>query len=403
MQASLATGVCLTGTIKFGGFQFHHITIYTGQGTACCVHSKAFERTIMSTSYSHVAPHIRAIDAGTKRGVLELREGKNPLLRIILENEVFELQLDSVPASKTLNKETLITYMKSPSDDNLDIELNSDKTLSIFIYDLDSTGLRKTVWETTIKASTGSENTQHDYTLQLVEHYTTLHSLHAELQLVADDWKHTAQELEGLWDTRESELYHNFLTLYNQRQLYIAATEEQVASLEKEKIKLQHELTEALTHRPAPRVAYDLPEPDQLLDDEMVARLAAGPNQATANKRKRRAAPLPPPAAAAAAAAVKVNVNAITGATEYYDEEALYEDMKDDAETVPVKKEKKRAGPTTIKKKGLANRAIGKEEIESDDSEEPWWQTEDYQSKIRKDLEKLKQEDENNTGYSAML
>ena len=175
--------------------------------------------------------------------------------------------------------------------------MEDDDSLRIQVLQKTPLGLVRKPWTWTLQRD--RTTTMMMFTGQIMEHQKALEhqvtNLQSNLESVAsahDDWKDTAEKLEGGWEKEKSELLRNFLVLYTKKKEQAAEFERRVQQLQTELQKKEEELAKArqAASKPAPPECLLENQPDDndqvLYDADEVARLAAGPKK-VAQKRKR--------------------------------------------------------------------------------------------------------------------
>ena len=198
---------------------------------------------------------------------------------------VYEAVYSSKQIHEELKEESIdkwLSYFSSQDDEKIQTSFKSpvQDTLQIIVLERMESGLNRKAW-TSGQLQRSSDNSIFSFCMALVEEihhekdnsqklHSTTESLHERL----DQWKDTAEKLDGQWQNEKSKLFNNFLTLYNQKQDQVKELEKEIEQLKKERDHAR----QAAAHKRQPDFLANLPDDEDanLHDEATVVRLAAG-------------------------------------------------------------------------------------------------------------------------------
>jgi len=259
-----------------------------------------------------------------------------------------QLSLSSLAQESPLPTETIVTYLTSDKDTiktNFRFETadeNGKERLQIQVLERQKGGLSRQRYKISLMADTQAPDESifsfctalMKGFLQVRDKVRDLQSQNATTQGGLESWKQTAEKLEGGWESEKSTVLENFLALYNQKHDEVKLLKD---DLERIKQEHEHERQAWMRSTRTPGATSSKPDVPAFLtgvhdDDDQerwsaadVARLAGGPKTAKPKTASRMTkARKPPPKSAPASK--RQRTNEITGATEYLDPDAIFDD-----------------------------------------------------------------------------
>jgi len=276
---------------------------------------------------------------------------------------------DGINFHANLDLETIKTSAKVPEGqdpfdfviglfdhDSIKFELLED-SVRVSVSNKLKSGLTRKLWSATLERD---DSSGHTFILRLVQAKEKVAEEEQNMQSESDEaieamneWKDTAEKLEQGWEKERQELLQKFLVLYNKQHDLLEKAREEAKGLQADVESLSQQMATLKSKKRTAATLDQVPDDqDRVLYDEETVKKLSG--RGTTGKTTKRKAP----AAASKAAStkkVKKAKNNTTGATEYYDVDAVFEDDEGTDEGTTSKRRAKRKPAAMAKVKDEPN------------------------------------------------
>lgn len=321
------------------------------EGEKSCEHDKADERqlVLLVTDGKNSSPFRTCITADTVKSVTQVPSSLDPI------DYLCSLLLPTQPQQQEADADT----QPSSLPPEIKFEILETDELRLEVVQRLSSGLVKKPWSQTF--SRDGSTTNLPFMLDLVNDrdavLSRVKALEEKLSCARQDseeWKNTAEQLEGTWEKEKKELLQNMFELYSKKQEQAANKEKEVTKLKRELEEKNKALKEAAKRPGGQRYAIpdflaNLPDDhdEELYDSDTVNRMVGkGGRKKAATKR------VAPEKVPSAASLPKKRRNEITGSIEHFDADALVQDRS----LFPLPDEDGASDDRPEKKSGVASK-----------------------------------------------